>query len=253
MRHNYKGRKLGTDSSHTRAMKRSLVGALLLNDRIKTIESRAKEIRPDVDRIITWAKKGDLHSRRLAIARLGGDKELVREVFEKVAQGMFADRNGGYTRIMKLGNRKGDNAPMVIMELCTEPVKKADKPAKAQPKKVTPKKVEEPKAEEAVEAEVEAAEAAEPAEPAGAEAAEAAPEAEAAEAEAAGAVEAVGDEAAEVAEPAGPAEDKAAEAAEPAEAEPAEPAEAAAEPAGPAGAEPAEAAPEAQAAKKDAE
>lgn len=206
MRHNYKGRKLGTDSSHTRAMKRSLVGALLLNDRIKTIESRAKEIRPDVDRIITWAKKGDLHSRRLAIARLGGDKELVREVFEKVAQGMFADRNGGYTRIMKLGNRKGDNAPMVIMELCTEPVKKADKPAKAQPKKVTPKKVEEPKAEEAVEAEVEAAEAAEPAEPAGAEpvepaeaaepagaeaagAAEAAPEAEAAEAEAAGAVE----------------------------------------------------------------
>lgn len=246
MRHNYKGRKLGTDSSHTRAMKRSLVGALLLNDRIKTIESRAKEIRPDVDRIITWAKKGDLHSRRLAIARLGGDKELVREVFEKVAQGMFADRNGGYTRIMKLGNRKGDNAPMVIMELCTEPVKKADKPAKAQPKKVTPKKVEEPKAEEAVEAEVEAAE---PAEPAGAEAAEAAPETEAAEAEAAGAVEVVGAEAAEVAEPAGPAEDKAAEVAEPAEAEPVEPAEAAE----PAGAEPAGAAPEAQAAKKDAE
>lgn len=235
MRHNYKGRKLGTDSSHTRAMKRSLVGALLLNDRIKTIESRAKEIRPDVDRIITWAKKGDLHSRRLAIARLGGDKELVREVFEKVAQGMFADRNGGYTRIMKLGNRKGDNAPMVIMELCTEPVKKADKPAKAQPKKVTPKKVEELKAEEA---EVEAAE---PAEPAGAEVteAEAALEAEAAEVEPA---EAVGDEPAE-AEAAGAAE---AESVEPAGAEAAEPAE-------PAGAEPAEAAPEAQAAKKDAE
>lgn len=254
MRHNYKGRKLGTDSSHTRAMKRSLVGALLLNDRIKTIESRAKEIRPDVDRIITWAKKGDLHSRRLAIARLGGDKELVREVFEKVAQGMFADRNGGYTRIMKLGNRKGDNAPMVIMELCTEPVKKADKPAKAQPKKVTPKKVEEPKAEEAVEAEVEAAEA----EPVEAEAAEAAPEAEAAEAEAAGAVEAVGDEAepAESVESAEPAEDKVAEVAEPAGAEPVEPEAAEAEsvePAGPAGAEPAEAAPEAQAAKKDAE
>lgn len=241
MRHNYKGRKLGTDSSHTRAMKRSLVGALLLNDRIKTIESRAKEIRPDVDRIITWAKKGDLHSRRLAIARLGGDKELVREVFEKVAQGMFADRNGGYTRIMKLGNRKGDNAPMVIMELCTEPVKKADKPAKAQPKKVTPKKVEELKAEEAVEAEVEAAEAvAEPAEPAGAEAAEAAPEAEAAEVEPAEAVDPV-----DPVEPVGdePAGDKAAEAAEPAEAEATESAEPVE----------AEAAPEAQAAKKDAE
>ena len=158
MRHNYKGRKLGTDFAHTKAMKRSLVQALFLNDRIKTIESRAKEIRPDVDKIITWAKKGDLHSRRLALAALGNDKELVREIFEKVEQGMFADRQGGYTRIMKLGNRKGDNAPMVIMELVTEPVaKKAEKPAakKAAPKKV--EAVEEPKAEEAAEA-VEAAE-----------------------------------------------------------------------------------------------
>lgn len=158
MRHNYKGRKLGTDFAHTKAMKRSLVQALFLNDRIKTIESRAKEIRPDVDKIITWAKKGDLHSRRLAIAALGNDKELVREIFEKVEQGMFADRQGGYTRIMKLGNRKGDNAPMVIMELVTEPVaKKAEKPAakKAAPKKV--EAVEEPKAEEVAEA-VEAAE-----------------------------------------------------------------------------------------------
>ncbi len=158
MRHNYKGRKLGTDFAHTKAMKRSLVQALFLNDRIKTIESRAKEIRPDVDKIITWAKKGDLHSRRLAIAALGNDKELVREIFEKFEQGMFADRQGGYTRIMKLGNRKGDNAPMVIMELVTEPVaKKAEKPAakKAAPKKV--EAVEEPKAEEAAEA-VEAAE-----------------------------------------------------------------------------------------------
>ena len=157
MRHNYKGRKLGTDFSHTKAMKKSLVNALFLNDRIKTVESRAKEIRPNVDKIITWAKKGDLHSRRLAIAALG-DKELVREIFEKVEQGMFADRQGGYTRIMKLGNRKGDNAPMVIMELVTEPVaKKAEKPVakKAAPKKV--EAVEEPKAEEAAEA-VEAAE-----------------------------------------------------------------------------------------------
>lgn len=154
MRHNYKGRKLGTDFSHTKAMKKSLVAALFTNDRIKTVEARAKEIRPDVDKIITCAKKGDLHSRRLAIAALG-DKELVREVFEKVAQGQFADRQGGYTRIMKLGNRKGDNASMVIMELCTEPVqpkKKAEKPAA---KKEAPKKeekpAEEPKAEEATE------------------------------------------------------------------------------------------------------
>ena len=154
MRHNYKGRKLGTDFSHTRAMKRSLVKARFLNDRIKTIESRAKEIRPDVDKIIGWAKKGDLHSRRLAIAKLGGDKELVREVFEKVEQGMFADRQGGYTRIMKLGPRKGDGAPMVIMELCTEPVKKKAKKA-AEPKKAEPKKAEKVEEPEVIEAEAE--------------------------------------------------------------------------------------------------
>ena len=145
MRHNKKGRKLGTDWSHTKAMKRSLVAALFLNDRIKTVESRAKEIRPQVDKVITWAKRGDLHSRRLAIAYLN-DKELVREIFEKVAQGMWQDRPGGYTRIMKLGPRKGDNAPMVIMELVTEPcVPKAERQAaaakKAASKKAAPKKV----------------------------------------------------------------------------------------------------------------
>ena len=164
MRHNYKGRKLGTDASHTKAMKRSLTAALLYNDRIKTIESRAKEIRPEVDRIITWAKKGDVHSRRLAIARLGGgedNKEIVREIFEKVEQGMFADRDGGYTRIMKLGPRKGDGAPMVIMELCTEPVKKKAKKT-AEPKKAA-KQVEEPEVveeetEEIIDVEAEAVE-----------------------------------------------------------------------------------------------
>lgn len=121
MRHNKKrGMKLGTDASHTKAMKKSLIQALLANDRIKTLDSRAKAIRPEVDRVITWAKKGDLASRRLAIAKVG-DKELVREVFEKAAQGMWADRNGGYTRIMKLGPRKGDAAEVVIIELVTEP------------------------------------------------------------------------------------------------------------------------------------
>ena len=115
MRHNKKhGLKLGTDASHTKAMKRSLVCSLFLNDRIKTTETRAKAIRGDVDRIITWAKRGDLHSRRLAIAKLN-DKEIVREVFEKVQQGMWADRTCGFTRIIKLGPRKGDNAPMVII------------------------------------------------------------------------------------------------------------------------------------------
>ena len=146
MRHNKKkGMKLGTDAAHTRAMKKSLVRALFINDRIKTIDVRAKAIRGDVDRIITLAKKGDVQSRRLAIAKLG-DKEVVREVFEKAAQGMWADRTCGYTRIMKLGPRKGDAAEMVLMELVTEPVT-----PKAKATKVT-KVAEAPKAEESVEA-----------------------------------------------------------------------------------------------------
>lgn len=108
MRHNKKkGLKLGTDASHTKAMKKSLAKALFENDRIKTTETRAKALRSYAEPIITWAKKGDLHSRRLAIAKLG-DKNLVAEIFDKAAQGMWADRNGGYTRIMKLGPRKGD-------------------------------------------------------------------------------------------------------------------------------------------------
>lgn len=139
MRHYKKGRKLGTDASHTKAMKKSLVTSLFLNDRIKTTETRAKEIRGDVDKVITWAKRGDLHSRRLAITALGGDKLLAGEIFSKVEQGMFADRNSGFTRIFKLGPRKGDNAPIVIMELCMEPVEQKAKPAA---KKTRAKKVE---------------------------------------------------------------------------------------------------------------
>ncbi len=115
MRHLKKGRKLGTDASHTKAMKRSLAIALFTNERIKTTEARAKEVRTLVDKIITWGKKGDVHSRRLALAEIG-DRELVHKVFADIAP-RFEDRPGGYTRILKLGPRKGDNAPMVIMEL----------------------------------------------------------------------------------------------------------------------------------------
>lgn len=146
MRHYKKGRKLGTDASHTAAIKKNLAVALFTNDRIKTTVPRAKEVRGTVDRIITWAKKGDLHSRRLAIAALG-DKELVREVFEKAEQGMWEDRNGGYTRILKLGPRKGDNAPMAILELVEEAVvpkgkdeAKDDSKAKKTTKKSSAKK-----------------------------------------------------------------------------------------------------------------
>ena len=150
MRHNVKkGLKLGTDASHTKAMKKSLAKALFENDRIKTTETRAKALRSFAEPIITWAKKGDLHSRRLAIAKLG-DKQLVAELFDKAAQGMWADRNGGYTRIMKLGRRKGDNAEMVIIEIVSEPVTKKA-PKKAAKKAAAPKKVK-AEVEETVEA-----------------------------------------------------------------------------------------------------
>ena len=81
---------------------------------MKTTEARAKEVRPLVDKVITWAKRGDVHSRRLAIAALG-DKELVAKIFNDRER--YEGRPGGYTRILKLGPRKGDAAPMVIMEL----------------------------------------------------------------------------------------------------------------------------------------
>jgi large subunit ribosomal protein L17 len=115
MRHAKHGRKLGTDSSHTTAMLRSLAAALLANERIKTTETRAKEVRGLVDRIITWGKRGDVHARRLALAELG-DQALVKKVFDDIAP-RFSERAGGYTRILKLGPRKGDAAPMVIIEL----------------------------------------------------------------------------------------------------------------------------------------
>ena len=167
MRHYKKnGMKLGTDASHTKAMKKSLVCALFEHDRIKTTQTRAKAIRPDVDRVITWAKRGDLAARRMAIKQLG-DKELVREIFEKAAQGMWADRNGGYTRIMKLGTRKGDSAEIVIIELVTEPVTPKTRTAAPAPAPKPAAKVEEvievveDEAEDALEeAEAEEAEAA---------------------------------------------------------------------------------------------
>ncbi len=114
MRHMKKGRKLGTDASHTKAMLKSLAVAVLVNERIKTTEARAKEVRPLVEKSITWATKGDVHSRRLAIAALG-DQQLVAKIFNDRER--YEGRDGGYTRILKLGPRKGDAAPMVIMEL----------------------------------------------------------------------------------------------------------------------------------------
>ncbi|HEY5506345.1 MAG TPA: 50S ribosomal protein L17 [Coriobacteriia bacterium] len=128
MRHLKKGKQIGSDAAHGKAILRSLALALLTHERIKTTEMRAKEVRGLVDRIITWGKVGDVHSRRLIIAALGGEKKLVNPTTGKQDLEMsyrvihdisprFAERPGGYTRILKLGPRKGDNASMVILEL----------------------------------------------------------------------------------------------------------------------------------------
>lgn len=126
MRHLKSGRKLGTDASHTKAILRGLAIALLTNERIKTTETRAKELRTFVEPIITLGKRGDVHARRLIISEIGGDPkvetpggervELSYRVISQIAP-RFEGRDGGYTRILKLGPRKGDSAPMVIMEL----------------------------------------------------------------------------------------------------------------------------------------
>jgi large subunit ribosomal protein L17 len=115
MRHAKKGRALGSDASHTNAILRGLARALFISERIKTTEARAKEVRGLVDKIIGWGKRGDVAARRLAMAELG-DKALVHRIFADIAP-RFAEREGGYTRILKLGPRKGDAAPMVILEL----------------------------------------------------------------------------------------------------------------------------------------
>ncbi len=115
MRHRRRGRHLGRSPTQRRALKRGLVRSLILHSQIETTLARAKEIRPDVDRLITLAKRGDLHARRQAIARLP-DPEVIERLFNDLAD-QYAERAGGYTRIRRLGARLGDGAPRARMEL----------------------------------------------------------------------------------------------------------------------------------------
>ena len=115
MRHAKQGRKLGTDSSHRKAMLGSLVCSLIEHGRIKTTVSKAKEARPLAEKMITLGKRGDLDARRQAIARLHS-KDVVHTLFSEVAP-KFSDRPGGYTRIVRIGPRQGDAAEMVFLEL----------------------------------------------------------------------------------------------------------------------------------------
>ena len=108
-------RKLGRDSSARKALFRSVLTSFFRHGRIETTEAKAKEVSGLADQLITLAKRGDLAARRMAIARLY-DEDVVRKLFDEIAD-KYKDRQGGYTRILKLGPRRGDAAPMALLEL----------------------------------------------------------------------------------------------------------------------------------------
>lgn len=115
MRHGMSGRKLNRTSSHRKALLMNLANSLLKNEQIKTTLPKAKELRPYVEKLITLGKKGDLSNRKIAISALH-DLKIVNKIFSDLSK-RYANRNGGYTRIMKFGFRSGDAAPMAIIEL----------------------------------------------------------------------------------------------------------------------------------------
>src|SRR5919201_1082692 len=110
-----KGRRLGAGPAHERLLLANLATALFEHDRITTTEAKAKRLRPLAERLITFAKRGDLHARRQVMAVIR-DKDVVHKLFAQIGP-RFAERHGGYTRIVKIGPRKGDNAPMAVIEL----------------------------------------------------------------------------------------------------------------------------------------
>jgi len=157
-----KGARLGGSPAHERLILANLATQLFQHGRIRTTEAKAKRLRPFAERLITKAKKGDLHNRRQVLAVIR-DKSVVHHLFTEIAP-TFAERPGGYTRITKIGPRRGDNAPMAIIELVTEPmrpVRVARKaPAAAEQQAEQPKAAEQQKAaqeEQAAEAKAEAA------------------------------------------------------------------------------------------------
>jgi large subunit ribosomal protein L17 len=183
MRHQKAGKKLNRTGSHRNAMFRNMVTSLFQHGRIQTTDAKAKELRRWADRMVTLAKRGDLHARRQALAVMR-DKAVVHKLFEEAAA-RFSDRMGGYAHVVKIGRRRGDAAPISLVELVAAPEKKerkkkpkaakkaADKPkrkaegkakekkeakkaeaAKKAEEKTEPKKKEEVKAEEPTKAEV---------------------------------------------------------------------------------------------------
>ena len=114
MRHNKIGRKLGRKTAHRKALMSNLASALITHKRIKTTDAKAKELRMYIEPLVTFAKKGDLHSRRQVLKKIR-HKSIVRELFDNIGP-TFSNRNGGYTRIIKLGFRDNDCAPISMIE-----------------------------------------------------------------------------------------------------------------------------------------
>jgi large subunit ribosomal protein L17 len=116
MRHQKDRGKLSRSASHRKALLMNLSREVITHERIQTTEAKAKAVKPDLERLITLAKRGDQHARRQAMARLGQDKFVVYKLFEEIAP-RYAERPGGYTRILKLGPRRSDSTEMVLLEL----------------------------------------------------------------------------------------------------------------------------------------
>lgn len=119
MRHRIAGRKLGRDTSHRRALLRNLVTSLFENGKVSTTDAKAKELRRVAEKLITLGKRGSLHARRQALAYIR-KRSVVTQLFSEISP-RYSQRPGGYTRIIKLGNRRGDNAPLSLLELVQEP------------------------------------------------------------------------------------------------------------------------------------
>ena len=116
MRHAKQRKKLSRSSAHRKALLRTMSKQLIEHERIETTQPKAKALKPEFEKLITLAKRGDLHARRQALAKLGQDKFAVHKLFEEIAP-RYTSRNGGYTRIVKLGPRRSDSAEMVFLEL----------------------------------------------------------------------------------------------------------------------------------------
>ena len=116
MRHQKTRHKLSRDAAHRKALLANLCKELIDHERVKTTEAKAKAVKPQLEKLITLGKRGDLHARRQALSELGQDKFLVHKLFEEIAP-RYAERDGGYTRIVKLGPRRSDSTEMVFLEL----------------------------------------------------------------------------------------------------------------------------------------